>query len=336
MILPATAKDFRPEPGTTSMRLLRYREADFEEKTLQSLDELPEGEGFVHWLDIVQPDKGLQHELYRRFDLHPLSRDYDDVAGRRPTLYEFDNHLLITARTINLDGAHLRPELIGLVMGQGYLISLQEHQEDAFESVRDRIRQKIGWIRTRNSDHLLYRLLDAIAGEYLLVAEMLEKRADDLMDQLGTEVNQDFPNQVRHLRSDVLEFRRSVAPLRDILSGLLKIESKLLSKPVIVFLRDVHQQTLQLVESGQSLLEQIKEIQDRHHLLVSERINDTMKVLTLVTSFFIPLSFLAGVYGMNFQHMPEMSWKYSYAVFWAVVLAVVGVMIWLFRRKGWF
>jgi magnesium transporter len=325
-----------PLQADPQMHLTRYCEALVEEGKINKLEDLDIKSGWVHWLNVVAPDKTLLHDLAKRFGLHPLARDYYDVAGSRPALYEFDNHLLLTARTISLEGNVLRSEIMGLVIGPGYLLSLQEDQKDVFDSVRNRIREKIGWIRMRGSDHLFYRLLDAITEAYFLVAEHLDEDAELLMDQLEQGENPDIPGQIRTLRQSAVEFRRAVTPLRDVLAALIKSDSKLLSDPVRVFLRDVHQQSIQLVEIAQTQLDQIKEIQDRHHLLVNERMNETMKVLTVVTAFFIPLTFLVGIYGMNFHYMPELDWKYGYPLFWVLSLLITGGMFWMFKRKRWF
>ena len=322
--------------GDQRIQLIRYRESDVEELDIVELSQIPPQEGHIHWLNVIAPVKDLLIELTSHFELHPLTRDYHDVAGQRPALYEFDNHLLITARILSLENQTIRSELIGLVMGSGFVITLQEYQEDDFEQVRNRIREKIGWIRMRGSDHLYYQLLDAITEEYFLVAEHLEDQAESLMNALEAGDSEDIPARIRVLRQSGVEFRRAVSPLRDVLASLIKSETKQISKPVLVFLRDVHQQSIQLVDVGQTLMDQIKEIQDRHHLLVSERMNDTVKVLTVVTSFFIPLSFLAGIYGMNFKNMPELDWPFGYYGFWILTIVITVVMFIAFRRRKWF
>ncbi len=325
-----------PKPASQKIHLIRYREADVEEVEIKTLQELPSNEGWIHWLNIVAPERELLFELAARFELHPLTRDYFETAGRRPALYEFDNHLLVTARTLTLEKNTIQSELIGLVIGAGFVITLQENDEDAFDTVRNRIRSKLGWIRSRGSDHLFYRLLDAITEEYFLVSEHLEDQEEALMNMLESGEASDTQSRMRLLRHSAVEFRRAVAPLRDVLAALLKSESLLLSRPVDVFLRDVHQQSLQLVEVALSLMDQIKEIQQRHYLIVSEGMNSTMKVLTVVTSFFIPLTFLVGVYGMNFEFMPELSWKYGYMSFWAITVIICLFMYITFKKKGWF
>jgi len=318
------------------LHLTRYCESQVEELKIKTLDELILKDGWVHWVNIIAPDKALLLELAKRFELHPLARDYSDVAGKRPALYEFDTHMLVTARTITLENSVLRSEIMGLVIGRGYVLSLQEDRDDAFDSVRNRIREKIGWIRMRGSDHLFYRLLDAITEEYFLVAEHLDEDAEILMDALEAGENPDAPAEIRRLRHSAVEFRRAVMPLRDVLGALLKSDSKLLTNPVRVFLRDVHQQSIQLVDLAQAHMDQIKEIQDRHHILINERMNAIMKVLTVVTAFFIPLTFLVGIYGMNFDHMPELRWDIGYPLFWLVTLLISGGMFWMFKRKRWF
>lgn len=316
--------------------LMRYDEAGVEELDLQNLEHIPERAGKIHWINIVGPTTEMLADLTARFELHPLTREYHDVAGQRPALYEFDNHLLVTARAISLEQGELRSELIGLVLGEGFVITFQQCAEDDFDSVRNRLRSKIGYIRMRGADHLFYRLLDAITEQYFLVSEHLEDRADALMDSLESGNADDAPHRIRELREVATEFRRAVSPLRDVLASLLKSEIKLITKNVMILLRDVHQQSIQLVELGQGILEQVKEIQDRHHLLISERMNDTVKVLTVVTSFFIPLSFLSGVYGMNFVHMPELDWKYSYLIFWIIAIGISVAMYRGFKKRKWF
>ncbi len=329
---------FIPEAGSQArlIHLIRYNEQIIEENELESLSQIPDPENFIHWINIVEPGKDFLKEMSAHFDLHPLTRDYHDVAGRRPALYEFDNHLLLTARTISRENNYIRSELIGMVLGKNYVISLQEHVEDDFDAVRERLRQKIGWIRARGSDHLFYRLLDAISEEYFLVAEHLDERAEELMDELERGGSANIPLKIRDLRESSVEFRRAVAPMRDVLAALIKSESALMTSPVHVFFRDVHQQSLQLMEIGQLLMEKIKDIQGRHHLLISERMNNTIQVLTVITAFFIPLTFLVGVYGMNFEHMPELGWRHGYRAFWILSLIVTVAMFITFKKRKWF
>lgn len=323
-------------PDHPQLRLFRYREADFTESDITDLSTLPDKTGYVNWLDIVAPDKPFLSELADFFALHPLARDFNEVAGRRPALYEFDGHLMVTARMIAVEGLGTRSEVVGLILGPGYVITLQEEPEDVFEPIRERLRQKIGWIRMRGADHLLYRLLDAICDQYFLVAEYLEDRTEDLMEGIENDTLADVPSAIRELREAVTSFRRAVAPLRDALASLVKSETPLIGRPVHIFLRDVHQQSLQLVEMGDSLREQHMELQSRYHLAVSERLNGTMKLLTVVSTFFIPLTFLVGVYGMNFTHMPELDWSWGYPAFWVAAVIIAGGMLIGFRRKGWF
>jgi magnesium transporter len=321
---------------THPLRLMRYRDEDFAEGTLSGLHEWPESDGRIRWLDIVAPDKALLADLAARLEWHPLARDFNEVAGRRPSLYELDRHLLVTARMLAIHEDRLHHEMVGLVLGPDYVVTLQEEPEDVFEPVRERIRNKIGWTRSRGSDHLLYRLLDAICDQYFLVGEYLEERAEDLMEAIEDEAPDDAPERIRALRDDVTRFRRAIAPLRDVLYSLAKSETPMIGRPVQVFLRDVHQQTLQLVEMGENLREQLTELQARHHLAISERLNGTMKLLTVVSTFFIPLTFLVGVYGMNFTYMPELDWPWAYPAFWGLSLLISVGMLVGFRRRGWF
>jgi magnesium transporter len=263
----------------------------------------------------------------------------EDVVNthQRPKFDEFDDHLFIVLRMffLNEEENELQGEQISLIVGATFVISFQERQGDVFDQVRERLRNGKGRIRKKGSDYLAYSLIDAIVDSYYNILEGLGENIESLQEQLVAESKQEDLQIIQHLKRDMLFFRKSVWPLREVISGLAKSDSTLIKEDVLVYVRDVYDHVIQAIDTIETFRDMLSAMLDIYLSSVGNRMNQVMKVLTIIATIFIPMTFLAGIYGMNFKYMPELEWKYAYLVFWLVVVTVFIIMISLFKKKKW-
>ncbi|MFP4228382.1 MAG: magnesium/cobalt transporter CorA [Salinivenus sp.] len=284
-------------------------------------------------------------------DLHPLVQEDIANPAQRPKVELHDKHLYITAKMLSLGDsspAHaadpevevpeepaLEAEHISLVVGPGYLISFQETPGDVFDPVRNRLRAGRGRIRGGGPDYLAYALLDVIVDHYFPVLETLGSWAEDLEDEILESPQEETQEKVNALRRDLIFMRRRTWPVRELLSQLTRIESPLWQESTRPFVRDTYDHAQQVVDHIEALRDNSSGLMDLYMSALSHRMNEIMKVLTIIGTIFIPLTFVAGIYGMNFEYMPELGWDYGY--FWALgamALLAVGTLGY-FRREGW-
>jgi magnesium transporter len=236
----------------------------------------------------------------------------------------------------NEEENELEGEQTSLIVGANFVISFQERQGDVFEQVRERLRNGRGRIRKKGSDYLAYSLIDAIVDSYYNILERLGENIESLQEQLVIEPKREDLQIIQHLKRDMLFFRKSVWPLREVVSGLAKSESTLVKEDVLVYVRDVYDHVIQAIDTIETFRDMLSAMMDIYLSSLSNRMNEVMKVLTIIATIFIPMTFLAGVYGMNFKFMPELEWRYAYLFFWIVVLVVLTGMVAWFKKKKWF
>jgi len=274
--------------------------------------------------------------LCQHYGIHMLVQEDLVNTHQRPKSEAYPDHLLLVCRMLTRgDDGELDVEQISLVLGQGWLLSFQERPGDAFDPVRVRLRQGRPRLRGGGADYLAYALLDAVVDGYFVVIEDLADRIEALEEGLLERPTPDRLATLHALKRDLIAVRRAVWPLRDVVGTLVRDESPLLHGDTALFLRDVGDHALQVADAVDSLRDILGGLQDLYLSSVSNRMNEVMKVLTIMGSLFIPLTFLAGIYGMNFVHMPELEWRWSYPVFWGVMLVVAGGLLAWFRRRGW-
>jgi len=285
----------------------------------------------VHQVDIIE-------KLGAHFVLHPLLQEDVVNTHQRPKLDEFDDHLFIVLRmfSFNEENNELEGEQISFIVGSNFVISFQERQGDVFEQVRERLRNGKGRIRKKGSDYLVYALIDAIVDSYYTILETLGEHIESLQEELVSEPKQEDLQIIQHLKRDMLFFRKSVWPLREIIGSLARSESTLIKEDVLVYVRDVYDHVIQAIDTIETFRDMLSAMLDIYLSSVGNRMNQVMKVLTIIATIFIPMTFLAGIYGMNFKYMPELEWRYAYLFFWIVVLVALIAMVAWFKRKKWF
>ncbi|WP_084554988.1 magnesium/cobalt transporter CorA [[Phormidium ambiguum] IAM M-71] len=300
----------------------------------------------VSWVDVL----GLGNEetwlkLSKVFNLHALVLEDVVNVPERPKVDDFDSQIVIIAWMVmlkeNTHGFYI--EQVSFVLGEDYLLTVQEEPErDCFSRVRDRIRYNKGIIRQRKADYLAYALLDAIIDGYFPVLEAYGERIEELEDEVVTNPSRQTLQEIYKVRRELLALRRAIWPQRDALNTLIRDSSNLISPEVRIYLRDCYDHAVQVIDIVETYRELSSGLMDVYLSSISNKMNEIMKLLTVISTIFIPLTFIAGVYGMNFNpekspwNMPELNWYWGYPVCWAVMIAVAAALVYFFWRRGWF
>jgi magnesium transporter len=300
----------------------------------------------VSWVDV----KGLGNEdilqrLGRVFTLHPLVLEDVVNVPQRPKVEEHSNQLLIIARMVTLkdDSETFINEQVSLILGKHYLLTVQEEPDyDSFGPIRERIRTNKGTIRKHGADYLAYALLDSIIDGFFPVLESYGERLEELEDEVVANPTRKTLEKIHSLKRELLSLRRAIWPQRDAINSLIRDGSELISDEVRVYLRDCYDHTVQVLDMVETYRELASSLMDIYLSSVSNKMNEVMKVLTVMSSVFIPLTFIAGVYGMNFNpdaspwNMPELNWYWGYPACIAIMVITAVTLIFFFWRRGWF
>ena len=292
----------------------------------------------VTWINI----NGLNHvndieKIGIHYDIHPLTLEDIVSISQRPKLDDFDDYVFVVLNMLYYDNDEkIISEQVSFILGNNYVLSFQEAEGDVFDSVRERIRHGKGRVRTLGADYLLYVLIDAVVDHYYIILETMGNKIEDLEDNLFNGLSQEAISvQIQNLKREVLKVRRAIFPLREIISRIEKNESKLIQEKTQRFFRDVYDHIIQISESIDIYREMIWSLMDMYMTTISNKMNEVMKVLTIMASIFIPLTFIAGIYGMNFEYIPELKYKYSYFILWGVLVVIFLLMLYYFKRKKW-
>ncbi|MCH4553513.1 MULTISPECIES: magnesium/cobalt transporter CorA [Aestuariibaculum] len=317
-----------------------YNKEQCIEKELHSIEEAFDFKltDCVSWINI----NGLNHvdsieKLGNHFSLHPLVIEDLVSISQRPKIDEYEDYLFVVLKMLHLDAEEkLNYEQVSFILGPNYVLSFQESEGDVFGSVRERIRQGKGRVRTMQSDYLLYILMDAIVDEYFSVIETLGDKIEDLEADIfeGT-IDESATKNIQELKKEVLKVRRSIFPLREVINRIEKHESDLIQQRTKTYYRDIYDHLIQVTENIDIYREMIWSLMDMYMTTISNKMNEVMKVLTIMASIFIPLTFIAGIYGMNFEYIPELHYKYSYFILWGVMIVLFIAMLIYFKRRKW-
>jgi magnesium transporter len=293
----------------------------------------------VSWINLDGIHDISQVEAFgRAFDLHPLALEDILNTGHPPKFEEFDNCALIIAKMFYFDEETFRieAEQISLVLTAENVLTFQERPGDVFDGVRGRLKRKSGRIRQRGADYLAYTLIDSVVDSYFHILEKIGERLDQLEYDLINQPSQDLLQQVHQMKGQLIFLRKAVWPMREAVSNLLHSESPMLHESTNVFLRDLYDHSVQVLDTVESFRETASGLVDLYMSSVSQRMNEVMQVLTIMASIFIPLTFIAGIYGMNFEVMPELKWRYGYMMVWGLMIVCGIGMLCFFKRKKWF
>jgi magnesium transporter len=282
-------------------------------------------------------DMTVIEKLGQHFLIHPLTLEDTVNTAQRPKLEEFDDYLYMALKMLTWDdeAGRLRAEQVSLVLGHHFLISFQEAEGDVFAPVRTRIRQGRGRLRRSGGDYLAYALIDSVVDHYFVVLELLGEKIEALEEQLYANDGDDPLAAIFRLKQEMIYLRKQIGPLREPLSQLHKSENPLIQEKHRVFFADVYDHLLQALEVVESLRDVLSGLQDLYISMTGQRMNEIMKVLTIIATIFIPITFVAGIYGMNFEVMPELKWRWGYFAVWGVFAAIGGAMLVYFKRRRW-
>jgi magnesium transporter len=299
----------------------------------------------VSWVDVQGlGNKNIIHRLGQAFDLHPLI--LEDVVNmvERPKIEDYEDQLVIIARMVapNINNGSFYIEQVSLVLGKHYVLTIQEEPEhDCFDGVRMRIDKGKGIIRRQGSDYLAYSLLDAIIDGFFPVLEMYGERIEELEEEVIVNPTSQTLQKIYQVRRELLKLRRAIWPQRDAINSLIRDGSELISEEVRIYLRDCYDHTVQVMDIVETYRELASGLMDVYLSAVSNKMNEIMKLLTVVSSIFIPLTFVAGIYGMNFNtekspyNMPELNWYLGYPLCLSLMGVIAGGLIFFFWRRGW-
>jgi len=321
---------------------LEYNEDNIKEVNPENhiIDTFHEPEdSLVQWYDIRGlHDVNIINKIGTTFKLHPLILEDIVDTQQRPKYEEYDEGIVVVLKALSFDSnaVKVRAEQVSIYLGTNFLLSFQEDETDLFQLIRDRIHAGKGRIRKKNADYLIYALLDSIMDNYYTVLDQIELIIENLESSILNDPGKNSKGEIHHLKQEMLVIRKTIAPLREAISRFSKSEHELISDNTKIFLRDLYDHNIQLLDTAETYRDMLNSLQDLYLSEISFKMNQVMQVLTLITSIFVPLSFLAGLYGMNFEYIPELTFKYGYFVLLSVMFIIGGSMLYYFKKEKWF
>ena len=328
------------ESETTSVEIFNYGTESFDKIESNNVEDAFNfsGTDSVTWINI----NGLNNTeeiqtLGAHYKLHPLILEDIVTTDQRPKIDEYKDYIYIVFKMLYYNEAKaLIKEHISLVLGDDYVLSFQESDGDVFDSLRDRIENARGRVRNAGADYLMYALMDAVVDNYFGVIETIEGKIETLEDLLFlNQSHDDKANDIQELKREILRIRRAVVPFREVVSRLEKADTKLINPKTEDYLKDLYDHIIQVNENIEIYRDMTWGLMDLYMATISNKMNEVMKVLTIMASIFIPLTFIAGIYGMNFENMPELHSKYGYFIVWGVMILIFIFMLMYFRKKRW-
>ena len=327
--------------GGSDLTLMVYDGGSFLEKKGATVEEccgLKDGPG-VLWLDVEGIHQiDVLEKVGECFELHPLVLEDILNTDQRPKSEDYGAYIYLVLKMLSsgASGRDIVTEQLSVIIGENFVISFQEGLDgDPFEPLRERLRKGTGQIRSMGPDYLAYSLLDAVVDNYYLVLENLAEKIETLEEQLVTTPTRLTLRSLHRLKQEMIFLRKSVWPLREVVGTLERRDSPLIRKETVVFLRDLYDHTIQVIDTIETFRDMLSGMLDIYLSSISNRTNEVMKVLTIIATIFMPLTFIAGIYGMNFKNMPELEWRWSYPVVLLVMIVITLAMLAYFRRRKW-
>jgi magnesium transporter len=324
------------------MHYLKYDVENLEAKTLSNHSELAfydASEEIIDWYDIRGlHDTELIEAIGEKYEVHPLILEDVVDIHQRPKYEEYPKGIFLIIDAIHFDTEKLTvtKEQVGIYFRKGLLLSFQESETDLFEAVRKRIQSGRGRIRQRGADYLAYALVDNIVDNYFSLSNEIEEEIDSIEEGILLTDSHETKERIHRLKRELMVIRKSIAPLREAISRFSKAESAFVQEHSTVYIRDLYDHTIQIMDIIENYRDMLNGLQDLYLSEISFRMNQVMQVLTIITTIFVPLSFLAGLYGMNFEYIPELKYRYSYFILLSVMfLILIGSLVY-FRKKKWF
>lgn len=323
------------------IKVIEYGEEHFRERDLFTLDDYSPSKdaSVVTWMNV----DGLHRtEIIEKtgnlYNLHPLTLEDILNTGQYPKIEDYGEYLFIVLKMLYYNDSvnEIEVEQVSLCLGSNFVVSFQEEAErDVFDPVRARIRSGKGKMRTMGADYLAYSLIDAIVDSYFIILEKVGEKIEFLEEAVVNEPTQRVLQEIHGLKRDMIFLRKSVWPLREVITGMERGDHQLIHESIHLYLRDVYDHTIRIIETIEANRDILSGVLDIYLSSISNRINAVMKVLTIIATIFMPLTFIAGVYGMNFKYMPELDWRWGYPAVWLLMGGIGISMLVFFRKMKW-
>ncbi|MDQ7838061.1 MAG: magnesium/cobalt transporter CorA [Thermodesulfobacteriota bacterium] len=325
----------------SSIVLIGYDGSHLTERKVETLDEyrLAAASSTVSWINMAGLHDVQQLQQFGDvFGIHPLTLEDILNTGQRPRMEDYGDYIYVVLKMLHRDSDNQQivSQQISLILGRDFVLSFEEVEGDVFDPVRDRLRSAKGRVRTLGADYLVYCLLDEIVDNYFVILEDVGEGIEFLQERVVGHPTPEVLSAIHRSKRDMILLRKSLWPVRELVGGLQKSESPLIAKSTGVFLRDLYEHSIQVLDIIETLRDTLSSSLDIYLSSMSNRMNEVMRVLTVIATLFIPLTFIVGIYGMNFEHMPELKWRFGYAGVWTVIVLTVVGMIMYFRRRKWF
>jgi len=322
----------------SKITIIRYNETIFEEKEVASISDLPyakNNEGIV-WINVDGLDAKLIEDIGGIYDLHPLILEDILNTDQRPKTEDLGNYIYIVLKNFkNQENVNVPSEQVSIILGKNFILSFKERETSLFEPIRERLRGNKGRIRKAGPDNLAHALIDNVVDNYFFVLEELEERIEYLEDALVTQTSPVNLQAIHNLKKELIVLRKSLWPLREAISTLERTDSELITASTHIYFKDIFDHIIAIIETVETYREMLSGMLDIYLSTVSNRLNKVMKVLTIIATIFMPLTFLAGVYGMNFKYMPELEWRFGYFGVLGVMLGIALLMLKYFKNRKW-
>jgi magnesium transporter len=325
------------EPKIT---IIDYDEVHSQEREIEKIEEcfVFRDQPTVTWINV---DGLHQVEILEKlgecYGLHPLVLEDILNTDQRPKMEDYGDYIYIVLKMLdqNNKSNEIVTEQISLILGPNFVFSFQERTGDTFDQIRERIRNGKGRIRKMGADYLAYTLLDSIVDNYFIILEKLGEKIEFLEEELVTRPIPETLHAIHHLKREMIFLRKAVWPLREVIGNMERGEPPLVKETTRIYLRDVYDHTIQVIDTIETFRDMVSGMLDIYLSSVSNRLNAVMKVLTIIATIFMPLTFIAGIYGMNFKYMPELEWYWGYPAVWIVVVIIGISMLIYFKKKRW-
>ena len=326
--------------GEVKIKIISYSETELQEKDVKTVEEcfaFKDKPG-VTWIDVAGIHKvEVVEAIGNYFGLHPLVQEDILNTDQRPKFEDFDDYIYIVMKMLSYNDKNneVDSEQVSMIIGTNFVISFQEKEEDVFGPLRERIRSGKGRTRKMGPDYLAYSLLDLLVDNYFVLLEKLGEKIESLEQELVTNSTPKTLHTIHNLKREMLFLRKSIWPLREVIGGLEREELPLIKDSTRIYLKDVYDHTVQVIDTVETSRDMLSGMLDIYLTSISNRLNAVMKVLTVIATVFMPLTFIAGVYGMNFRYMPELEWRWGYFAVLAVMVTIGISMFAYFKIKKW-
>lgn len=326
---------------SAKVRLIDYDSVSLTEKELKDIhsESHLKNTPTVTWLNISGlHDLEMIQNIGKVFDLHPLVLEDLLNTGQRPKVEEFEGYIFIVLKMVHFDKETqtILNEQLSIILGKNFLLTFQEQPREIFAPIRERIKKQKSRLRKTGTDYLAYALMDTVVDNYIFSIENLGEKIEDLEEDVLNNPDTEVMEKINSFKREINYIRKSIRPAKEAIYRISRLDSELIQEQTLPFLTDLEDLASQAAEAIETYRDLLTDQLNLYNSVIANRMNDIMKVLTIFAAIFIPLTFIAGIYGTNFEYLPELKYKYSYFIFWAVMIAVATALIVYFKRKNWF